>query len=50
MLTEDFLRPTLPASLPQNLREAVESSWESNKADRPTAAELLDTLEGLVPG
>ena len=47
-LTRDEVRPALPTSLPDTMREVIEAAWATDKTQRPSAAEVLDTLESLM--
>ena len=40
--------PVLPASCPEVIRDIIESCMQDNPGDRPTAADVVRTLEGTV--
>jgi serine/threonine protein kinase len=42
------VRPTLPSSLPVELRSVIQRAWATLKEDRSTAQELLAVLDKLV--
>ncbi len=48
MLTNDYLRPVLPATLPPRLKKIIEQGWLSYPSMRPSADDILAIFDDTL--